>query len=412
MATTKQVASKIARISNVEFWNAARNYSPNFLNSTSKATKEFFNENTFEEMKSNNLNILNDFFKISMRVAFQMITRSTAKNPLSDIVVRYDTPFGGIQQRMAIHTMKPISPRFRGLKDGDSVDQYQVRLPKIEERFYRMNYDFQNLVTIQSYQMKEIFLSEFGMGEFQAGIMESCLTNSRIIQDYNNILQCIDTAILNSENFPMQDSQKIGLSINDTNNMTAEELTNMILAMKDVATSFETEAQTSAFNQAKFKTSVSADDMILLIRAPIKNRISTSLMVGAFNPDYLSLPFSEVIPVSNFGGLIPYKENTFTTQVYPAYDAKFGNVIGYNDQPDQTVAQYGEDEVFFKDPNENVLALAIQKGGIFECRQNGIEINAVPNYAGQYVNYWMSSPNNLLAWDRYYASIAFVKADA
>lgn len=405
----KVASTALAKMTNVEIWDKCRKFSPSFAQHTSKGTAEMFTDKGFEAIRMNDLNVLNEFFEVSLRVAFQFMNVSRAKNPLenSGLVHYYANANGGFIQRMAIDTIKPVSPAYNGLKNGDSVDPFVVRKPKTSERFFEQNFDYQSFITIQDFQIKTIFINEYGMGEFVSGIMEG-LANGYKVQEYENVLEALNKAI-NSTTWELQDTQKVVSAIADINNATDEELINFILTAKNLASVIETSAQTSAFNAAKFLTSVDKEDLVMLIRPTLKNQINVKLMTGAFNPDRLSLPFS-VQEVENFGGIEYYKEAGFTNKVYPAYDAKTGEQIGWADTENQTVAQYTDEQVFPKDTNSDIVAIIAQKGLVFENKQNGYIVQPIQNPRGLYTNYWASSPNNTISVDPYYSMIVIKKA--
>lgn len=399
--STKAVMNNLAAMSNVKLFNALRDKNPSFASITSKATSELFTERGFEMLKTTNLDVINKFTELSLRVAFQLMSVSHAKNPLeeSGLVQVYSTPNGGYIQRMAVNTIKPVSPAYKDLKNGDDISPFIVRKPTASERFAMKNFDYQSFITIQDYQLKEAWINTNGMGQYLAGVMEG-LQNGYVIQEYANTMEAINAAI-NSTNFPLQDTQKIVCTFADKDNPTNDELTTFILAMKDLASAMKLSAQTGAYNAGKFKSTIDPSDMVVFIRPGIKNKISVNLMTGAFNPENLSIPF-EVREIPNFGGLIPYKDAEFTTRLYPAYDAKTGEQIGFAESEGQTVASVSEDEVFYKDPNEDVIAMVAQKGLIFKTVQNPYSVAPIYNPRGLYTNYWANCPNNGINFDHFY----------
>lgn len=388
-------------VTNIEFWDLARKMSPSFASHTSKGTAELFTEKGFESLRRNELGTLNEYFELSLRVAFQMINVARVKNPLADkgLVQVFDTPNGGFTQRIAVDSIKPISPAYKGLTDGTSVDPFVVRKPKVSERFFQQNFDYQSLVTIQDFQVKPIFVSEYGMGEFLSGIMQG-LSNGYTEQEYLNTKEAINAAI-NSNKYPLQDSQKIEVTVVDKDNMTVDELSTFILAIKDLVSSMVVVPSTSAYNAGKFKSSVDESDLVLLMRPSLKNRMNVDLLTGAINPENLSLPI-EVVEVDNFGGLKPfYMKEGVKTYLYPVYDSRLGEQIGWAETEDATEAL--EDvEAEYEDPNEDILAIVAQRGVIFENKQNPYEVRPIQNPRGLYTNYWASSPNNAINYDHFY----------
>lgn len=437
MAKKTVTAKDISGISNVQFWNMARAKNPNFANHTAKGTADLFNEKGFEALKRDDVVALNEFFELSIRIAFQKVDVSRARNPLAELglVEIYDTPNGGFVQRIAINSIKPVTPAFKGLEDGDSVDPFIVRKPTQQERFFGQNFDYQSLISIQDFQVRQIFLDEFGMGSFIAGILQG-LANGYVLQEYVNTKEAINSA-LNSTDYALKDSQKLEVASWTDASPTDSDLKSLILTIKDLATAMRTQAQTGMYNAMGFETYVDSDEYVVLMRAGIKNRIQLQLELGAFNPETLTIPFATQ-EVSDFGGLVPYGEEALTTKLQPVYD-RFGTVVGYIDAnatingyatkrksdgrwivnitiggstADTTIAEEDRGEVYWKDENAEVLAIVCQKGLIFENIQNPYTVSPIYNPRGMYNNYWANSPNNSINVDPNYNMIAILKPSA
>ena len=117
---------------NAELWNALRAKYPSFKNHTAEATADLFTEKGFMELSRNDINALNEYFELSMRVVFQKIDLAKIKTRLQEVglVENYGTPMGGYTQRISIEAIAPVSPAFKGLVDGSTVDPFVVRKPK------------------------------------------------------------------------------------------------------------------------------------------------------------------------------------------------------------------------------------------------------------------------------------------
>lgn len=408
--TVALAISNITKTTNAQFWDMARRFSPDFKQHTSERTLKDFTEKGFEEVTLQGTNVLNEFFEISMRIAFQMLNVARAKNPLVDkgLVQVYDTPNGGFVQRISVNSIKPVSPAYLDLVDGGSVDPFVVRKPSIDERFFKMNFNYQSIVTVQDYQLKTMFISEYGMGELLGGILQG-LANGYTVQEYLNTKECMN-ASLHSNTFPLKDSQVLTLNSWTANEPTTAELTDLILSVKDTATRMETVSMTGMYNAKGFESAVDTSDMVLVLRAGIKNKINVGLMVGAFNPEYLSLPF-EIVEVDDFGGIEHYSDVNFTTPVYPVYD-KLGTQIGWNTEKNATVASVTNDAVFKKDPNDKVLGMLVQRGAYFENAQNPYTVTPIMNPRGLYTNYIANRPNNGINWDAVYNLVVFKAPEA
>lgn len=403
--TVAKAISNITKTTNAQFWDMARRFSPDFKQHTSERTLKDFSEKGFEEVTLQGTNVLNKFFEISMRIAFQMLNVSRAKNPLVDkgLVQVYDTPNGGFVQRISVNSIKPVSPAYLDLVDGGSVDPFVVRKPSIDERFFKMNFNYQSIVTVQDYQLKTMFISEYGMGELLGGILQG-LANGYTVQEYLNTKECMN-ASLHSTSFPLKDSQVLTLDSWTDAEPTTAELTNLILSVKDTATRMETVSMTGMYNAKGFESAIDTNDLVLVLRAGIKNKINVGLMVGAFNPEYLTLPF-EIVEVDDFGGIEHYSDSAFSTPVYPVYD-KLGAQIGWNTVENATAVTVENDAVFKKDPNEKVLGMLVQRGAYFENAQNPYTVTPIMNPRGLYTNYIANRPNNGINWDALYNLVVF-----
>lgn len=405
----------MATMKNSEIFEAVRAFSPQFKSLTSKVTANMLDSNGVEAINAIDPTILNSWFNLTLRVVLQKVDIARARNPLekSGIVESYRTPNGGYAQRLAVEALKPTSPKFKGLTNGSSVDMQKVRLPKATERFFKLNWAFQNYYTLQDYQVKQIFASEFGMSEFVGGIVAQ-MENSYKKQKYVNALEVLSAGI-NSEVHPLKDTQKVELSSWTDGAPTNTELQELIKVMKNLKTELEASPSTSAFNAAGFDTAVDSDRMVAMIRAGIQTDIQAALTTGSlygFDKEFLDMPF-EVQEVLNFGGLIPYVDSTYAVRLYPVYSPETGEQIGWATTENDTEVEVENGEEVYKDPNADVLAVIIQKGAIFETVQNPVQVIPAPyNAAGLYQTFWFSQADNGINFDYYYNVIVIKKPAA
>lgn len=404
-------SSNLRAISNANLWDALRAKFPTFSSHTAKATSELFTTAGFEALKQTDPAAINDFFGLSIRVYLDQVNVSRAKDPLENggFGQTFNNPYGGYIQRMAIDSVKPISPGYMNLKDGDSPDPFVVRKPKVTERFFRQNFNYASQITIRDQEMiRNIFISEFGMSEFMSGIMAG-LNNGYVIQKFENKLEALNKAI-NSTLWPLQDTQTMEVVFANVDVPTEAELKNFVASIKKLVTAITIGPQTSAFNAAKFADMQEKDRLRMLIRPGFMEDISTFLTPWAYHSEDLALPVTPIV-VPNFGGLKPFKEARFTTPLYPVYGT-LGDVIGYNETAGQTDVTVQTDAVFWQDPNENVIAMIADTGLMFDSVQSPYSVEPIRNPRGLYTNYWASSPNNTIAIDPIYTMVVIKRTDS
>lgn len=403
------MATIFTGVRNSELFTLAQKYSPEFQRHTAKITADRLNLG-WEANKNfaTNPQPISEWFSVVMTMILNKVDIARVRNPIENygIVETYDTPFGNTIERLAVTGIKPVNPRFRGLQNGQSVDMFTVRKPELEQRFFTQNFDFQNFVTLQEYQIKLILQNEFGMEQITSGIMAQ-LENSLTKQRYLNELEALSAGI-NSTDFPLQETQKVNLTSWTDGAVTDAQLLELVQIVKNLAYALTLTPSSSAYNAGEFDTAVDKDEYVMLVRPEILTDIQTKLTVGAFNKEDLAMPF-EAKPILNFGGLVPYADEALTQRVYPVYDTN-GAQIGWNTTQNASKVTVENGAEFYKDTNADVLAVIIQRGALFTTMQNGIQIVPTPyNSAGMYTNYWLNGVGMGVHFDYFYNMIVITK---
>lgn len=392
----------MAQISNKELVDLITKKYPQIGNHTAEDAYKLITETGYGEITMDDPEYTSNFFGLLMRVYLSQVNISHVKDPLEDsgFGEYYDMPWGGITQRLAIDSVKPISAGWKNLKSGDSVDPFTVRKPSTHERFFPQNFDYASLITVpDDYEMKHIFVSSYGMSEFMGGIMTG-LQNGYVLQQYLMKRDALNAA-LHQIKYPLQDTQKI--SVHLSNNPTAAELKEFLLQVKTLITLMKINPQSGEFNAMKFESTQDVSRLKLLVRPGIKEAIDVELMASAYNADKLNLPI-DIIVVPDFGGLKATSDGT--TPLYPVYD-KLGAQIGYNTEKDSDSVTVENDAVVWVDPNKDIVAMVADKGLVFSMRQNPYRVEPIRNPRGLYTNYWASSPNNSINVDMLYNMVVF-----
>lgn len=402
--------------------------SPSYKRWTSKLTNEIFTAAGFEEIELHDPEILEDFFKLSVRIVLNKIAYVNAKIPTTykAIVEEFDTEKGGILQRITIHPIKPVSPAYRGLEEGGSVDPFIIRKPKTDERFYRMNFDYQNFITLQEINLKQMFLSQDGIFTYVEGITKA-FNDAYYIQKYETMRQMLHNMI-NSTKFPLLETQKYNGGTNEDlvnidSDVSAEaqaayrEFINII---DNIASFMDATPMANSLNSKKFMHGMNREDYVLLIRYTIYNLIKKYEGVIVGGTGYIKevlerIPF-KVELVEDFGGIY-YVKASDNTPLLPVYNIKTGEALGFNENggvynpqdPSDTNAPLPEEEIKAVDPNSDVFAVLAQRGIIFATKQNPYQIKSIYNPRGEYTNHFASQPNGAFNYDATYDMIVFSK---
>lgn len=401
----------LTTISNVDLWEAVRAKYPQFKAHTPEGTAEVFTERGYTALTSINPGIMSEFFELTMRVYLQKVRAELTSDPLTDsgFGEYYETPWGGYNQRMYVYSMKPVSPGYLNLKDGDSPDPFVVRKPKLEELFFAKNFNYQSLMTIpDAFAFKQIFVQQNGFSEVMSGFMTG-LENGYRTQKYLNILETLNAG-MNSTDYPLQDSQKVPVYMNkDITAATTDQLTTFILKLLATVEIMQTPTQMGGFNQMGFTSTQERGRLKLLIRQGYKSALAVRTLTGAFNPEQLGIDI-DVIEVPHFGGMEPYKEAALTTPLYPVYQeaGNIGDVIGWAETEGATTPTVALGSEFYKDPNEDTFAVLADKGIVFTSMTNAYEVETIRNPRGKYTNYWANSPDNAINYDHSYNLVKFI----
>lgn len=392
----------MGEMTNATYWELVKKAYPKFKEATANKTYQQFMSRGFESVDFSNAQILDDFFNLSLRIVLNQVNISHAKDIFEthDVGETYSTPFGGVLQRISVGTVKGVDPAYKNLENGGTVDPFVINKAECDERFFIQNFDYQGLVTIPDADLRrQIFASDYGMDEFIGGIMEG-LKNGYTIQKYDNKMAVLNQ-IINSTKHPLQDSQKAEVKLSTV--PTVAELTALYKTMYMMIGAMTNAPQTNAFNAGYFSSTQETSRIRVLIKQGLPAEMRFSVLSAAFNKEDLGLQAGvEIMEVPNFGGLEAYKEATFATPLYPVYN-KLGAQIGWNTEEGQTDVEVENADVYWKDPNANVVCMIMDKGAIFtNVPGEEVAIEPIRNPRGKYNNYFLNAPRQTVCYDSNY----------
>lgn len=432
---TKKVALKsLAKMSNADFLAEVAARAPQFKELAAQDAKEVFTEKGFEALQniySANGDPVSDFYNIALLVGLQYVDMVQFSNPLDEygIIERFNMNLGAYMEHFRVGRIKNVNPGWIGLENGDSRDDLEVRKPNIITDFYGLNWNYQNWITLQDFDLKGGWLRESGIGETNAAIY-NMIGLDRVDTEYAKFFEVLSGAI-NSVQHPLQPSQVMELAADLS---TEAGVRGFIKFVKNVARSISSVPSTDMYNAAKYPNGNDAKNkMVILVREGVLSDIE-DVLGYAFNPEKLSLPFA-IHEVPNFGGMTLY-DATGTTKLQVVYD-KNGVAVGGVDAAatvngyatkrksdgrwivnitsggataDTTIAEFERGETTEVDEtNADVVAVCIERGAIFELIQNEMKVEVKRSFRGQYDNTWFSQPNNGINYNHTKNLIVFKK---
>lgn len=430
----KTVASTVTKMSNADFLQKVAELSPQFKEIAAKVTKEGFTEGTFEAMSQlpTQGSAVTEFYRVACLVGMQFVDYAGFRNKVDElgIVEKIAMPLGRYVERNRVGRIKNVNPAWKGLKDGDSPDQFQVRRPEILQDFYAgAPIDYSNFITIEDFgDLKKAWLTENGIGNI-VGAIFNMIDLDRAEFDYTVFKEALAKAI-NSTDHPLQGSQKIELAAPTATvaNFTAAtftkaELIDLVENLIDIGEAIESSVTTTEFNAAKYPMPLDTSDLVMLVRTGYKAKIRT-LLADVYHDENLKIPFDMKV-VETFVPLVPFDSSN--AELQPVYDG-LGAMVGYvkksytnvstatydatNDKYTVTYGAQGGSTTdvtpesgvdHYVDPLEKTVCILCQKSLIFELMQNPPVVRNSLNNRALYENVFFHQPDN-------YVGVNYTKA--
>lgn len=387
----------MAKLTNLQYLTAASKIAPEFGKVLAKNTRDIFTEAGFEALQNlpGTQDNVTRFYEIALLVGLQKVEHAKFRDPLVDMGVleTFNMSMGAYMQKNRVKRIKNVNPAFlgadgKGLKNGDSVDPFVVRKPEIIQEYFGLNENYQNWFSLQDYDLKLGWTTEGGINDIVSAIYEM-VDLDKIEYRYALFFKVLDGAI-NSTKYPLKDTQKL---TTPWTTGTDAEVKALVELVKDIEESISAVPAIDILNAAGVPNSAPTSDLVMLVRQGYKSKIE-SAMAYAFGPDYLQFPI-KVKSVANFGGLQYFakSDSSHTTPLQPAVD-KDGVYNGYYSADGSTSGQVAESDLDVVDTNEDTIVIIIEKGAIFELKQNAMRVRSILNPKGEYVNTYFNEMNN------------------
>lgn len=356
----------------------------------------------------NNLpSLRQEFSQWTIQFYLDKITEFDVKDRLKDIGFgrEYDTYGQAITQRLTVGQIKSATPAYIGLEQGKSVDMFLINKTKNTERFFTTNFNFQAHITIQDEDLLNVaFHYSYGLADYLSELTRR-LYAAYSLDFYSAKMEAISNGI-KSEKYPLLDTQKLEVDF-DMENPQEEDFLNFTIAVNDIHTEMKVKPVLNKYNSLKYETALDPKKHVILMRAGYENRLKALTKAKVYNPEYLNLGF-EIHEIEHFGGLEPFKDEDFTTPLYPVYD-EVGTQIGYSTKEEQVgkdAVEVQNDEVVWKDPHADIFAIIADKEWLFYSTDASLETNVTPHNArGKYYNVFLNAPLKHIHTDPVYTLI-------
>lgn len=117
-----------------------------------------------------NDNTTENFIKtLVARVGRTIIRYRKYSNQLAPIVMD-ELEWGAIVQKISVEMPEVVEDETFEIEDGQSVDMFEVKKPKANQKLFHKNTPYSCFITIQKVQLKEAFLGATQMGSFISAV--------------------------------------------------------------------------------------------------------------------------------------------------------------------------------------------------------------------------------------------------
>jgi len=386
----------LGRLTNAEIYEVAQAKSATFENLTAKVSRdEFLTTGKIGGVDFATVaEITNEFLKTAISWALNEVRGRRVKNALEagEVGIRFYDEYAGAKQIMFGKAKNPVNPQYLGLKDGDSLDQDEVRKPEVYDRFYVKNLNYSNWITIQPVMMKDAFNGPqgYGFSDLISAILAD-LQGRYAKEAYLAEKEVINYAINNNvTNDKLQASQIVEVEFADADAPTEDEMLNLINTIKDVRDAITVE-DTGAFNALGWEDLQEPENLRFIARPSYINKMETALYTKLYNKEDAETGI-RMVKINNFGGLVPTKDGTLATELNIKYD-KNGAVIGYTETVENEEVDY-TGAVEWYDPNGDVIGIICDYRFLEIDESNPYILRVHQNDRGLYDNYFAHKPGD------------------
>lgn len=235
------------------------------------------------------------------------------KSPLRSLM-KGTAEWGAIVRKVAVDMPELVEEKAIPLTDGQSVDQYQVKLPKVHQWLFVSRSPYSAFVTIQRTWLKEAFKSESAMESFIATVflkiqnrLELSIENltKMSIANYIGIAKQAQTCNLvtmyNDEKELTGTANEIPTGIGAMHN--PDFMRWAVGVIKEVMSNLSSMSTLYNYEGEERFTPYSEQHLMMLSR--FKTQLETTALYGAFNEEYVNIVKKEIVPHWQGSGTTP-----------------------------------------------------------------------------------------------------------
>lgn len=235
------------------------------------------------------------------------------KSPLRSLM-KGTAEWGAIVRKVAVDMPELVEEKAIPLTDGQSVDQYQVKLPKVHQWLFVSRTPYSAFVTIQRVWLKEAFKSESQMESFIATVflkiqnrLELSIENltKMSVANYIGIAkpnQIFDlVSMYNDEKELTGTGNELSAGISALHN--ADFMRWAVGIIKEVMSNISSMSTLYNYEGEERFTPYSEQHLMMLSR--FKTQLETTALYGAFNEEYVNIVKKEIVPHWQGSGSTP-----------------------------------------------------------------------------------------------------------
>ena len=243
------------------------------------------------------------FLNSLCQLIYRDVVEGRAYKSLLRSLMKGTAEWGAIVRKVSVDMPELEEEKALPLTDGQSVDQYTVKLPKVRQWLFVSRTPYSAFVTIQRVWLKEAFKSEAAMESFIATVflkiqnrLELSIENltKMSIANYIGIAKPSQTfnlvSMYNAEKGLTENAIQTGI----TAMHNADFMRWAVGIIKEVMSNLSSMSTLYNYEGEERFTPYAEQHLMMLSR--FKTQLETTALYGAFNEEYVNIVKKEIVP--------------------------------------------------------------------------------------------------------------------